>query len=199
MFSYNKFKTELIEKKVADDQITSVFRIGDFIDLCTGPHIPSTKHAQAFKILRHSQAYWFGDARRESLQRVYGISFPSKDQLAEYLRLKQEALQRDHRTVGPKQDLFFFSEHAPGSPIFLPHGTKIYNKLMDFMRNEYRQRGYQEVISPNLWNTDLWKISAHYKHYKENLYLLKNQDGNRIETQGLKPMNCPAHCLIFKS
>lgn len=176
-----------------------MYRIGEFIDLCTGPHVPSTKHIQALKIMKSSQAYWLGDSKRESLQRVYGVSFPEKAQLNEFVRLKEEALKRDHRLVGPNQDLFFFSEHAPGSPFFLPHGTKIYNKLMDFMRNEYRRRGYQEVISPNLCSVDLWKMSGHYKNYKDNLYLLKEEDGDKIETQGLKPMNCPGHCLIFKN
>jgi len=92
-----------------------------------------------------------------------------------------------------------FSELAPGSPFFLPHGTKIYNKLMDYMRHQYRSRGYSEVITPNLCDIDLWKVSGHYKNYKDNLYLLKNQDGERVESQGLKPMNCPCHCLIFKN
>ena len=199
LFSYNKFKTELIQKKVQDDDITSVFRIGEFIDLCTGPHIPSTKHVKAFKITKHSQAYWLGDANRDSLQRVYGISFPQKTMLADYLKVKEEAKRRDHRVLGPAQELFFFSEFAPGSPFFLPNGTKIYNKLIDFMQNQYKKRGYQEVITPNLCDIDLWKVSGHYKNYKENLYLLRNEDGDRVETQGLKPMNCPCHCLIFKN
>lgn len=124
--------------------------------------------------MKNSQAYWLGDSERDSLQRIYGVSFPEKASLNEFIRVKEESLRRDHRLVGPKQDLFFFNEHAPGSAFFLPHGTMIYNKLMDFMRHEYRRRGYQEVITPNLSNVDLWKISGHYNNYKENLYLLKD-------------------------
>lgn len=207
LFSYNNFKVELIEKKIGDSELTSVFRIGDFIDLCTGPHIPSTKHVRGFKILKHSHAYWLGDSSRESLQRIYGTSFPEKSQLAEYLRLQEEAKRRDHRVLGPDQELFFFSPVSPGSAFFLPHGTKIYNKLTEFMRLEYRKRGFQEVVTPNLYNTDMWKTSGHYKNYKDNLYLLKNSDGpsqgdlrkGPDEVQGLKPMNCPGHCLIFKN
>ena len=101
MFDYNQFKTELIEKKVSQDELTSVFKLGDFIDLCTGPHIPSTKYAQAFKITKNSQAYWLGDSEKESLQRVYGMSFPKKEQLSEYIQVQNEAKKRDHRIVGP--------------------------------------------------------------------------------------------------
>lgn len=114
--------------------MTSVYRMGDFIDLCTGPHLASTKLVGAFKVMKHSQAYWLGDASKQSLQRIYGVSFPSKDELKNYLHLREEAKRRDHRLVGSNQELFFFSEMAPGSPFFLPHGTLLYNKLLEFMR-----------------------------------------------------------------
>lgn len=100
MFSYNQFKTELIQKKVSDSELTSVFKIGDFVDLCTGPHVPSTKFIPAFKVMKHSQAYWLGDSKKQSLQRVYGTSFPSKEQLKKYIELKEEAKKRDHRLLG---------------------------------------------------------------------------------------------------
>lgn len=176
LFSYNQFKVELIQKKIGDTELTSVFRMGDFIDLCTGPHIPSTKYVRGLGILKHSHAYWLGDSSRESLQRVYGTSFPEKAQLAEYLKLQEEAKRRDHRIIGANQELFFFSPLSPGSAFFLPHGAKIYNKLIEFMRVEYQKRGFQEVVTPNLYNIDLWKTSGHYKNYKDNLYLLKSGD-----------------------
>ena len=113
--------------------------------------------------------------------------------------MQEEAQKRDHRILGPKQELFFFSDHTPGSPFFLPHGTKIHNKLTEFLKNEYRKRGYQEVITPTMSNIDLWKISGHYSNYKDDLFLMRNEDGDKIETQGLKPMNCPASCLIYKN
>eukprot|EP00347_Sterkiella_histriomuscorum_P014952 403358875 len=206
MFSYNKFKTHLIENKVPDNAMTSVYKIGDFIDLCTGPHLKSTGLAKGFAITKHSSAYWLGNQKNESLQRIYGISFHEKEELKEYERIRQEALKRDHRVLGQNQNLFFFSKFSPGSAFFLAHGTKIYNKLVDLMRTEYLKRGYQEVISPNLFHIDLWKTSGHYKNYKENLYLVNTKDQchsqdslHQHEAFGLKPMNCPGHCLIFKN
>ena len=143
LFSYNKYKVELINDKIADNELTSVYRVGDFIDLCTGPHIEHTGRVKAMKLLKHSAAYWQGDATKDSLQRIYAISFPEKDQMKTFLEQRAEALKRDHRVLGLAQNLFFWnSKYAPGSAFFLPHGTVIYNKLVDLMKHEYKKRGF---------------------------------------------------------
>ncbi|KAI4328227.1 hypothetical protein L6164_020600 [Bauhinia variegata] len=193
MFSDNKFKVEIIKDLPADKTIT-VYRCGPLVDLCRGPHIPNTSFVKAFACQKASSAYWRGDKDRESLQRVYGISFPDQKRLKEYIHLLEEAKKYDHRVLGVKQELLYHHEWSPGSWFFLPHGTRIYNKLMEFIRNQYRDRGYQEVISPNMYNMELWQQSGHAANYKENMFLLE------IEKQefGLKPMNCPGHCLMFK-
>jgi threonyl-tRNA synthetase len=173
LFKDNPFKVSLISSKIADGGKVTAYKCGDLIDLCTGPHIPSTKMIKAFKVMKNSSAYWLGDAANDSLQRVYGISYPSKKELDEYIHFKEEAEKRDHRTVGRQQKLFDSHEVSPGCAFFYPHGTKIYNKLVDFMRDEYRVRGYQEVLSPNIFNLKLWKTSGHYQAYKENIFMWK--------------------------
>ncbi|XP_044488306.1 threonine--tRNA ligase, mitochondrial 1-like [Mangifera indica] len=192
MFSDNSFKVEIISDLPADKTIT-VYRCGPLVDLCRGPHIPNTSFVKAFACLKASSAYWRGNKDRESLQRVYGISFPDKKSLSEHIKLLKEAEQYDHREVGKKQELFFNHPLSPGSWFFLPHGTRVYNKLMEFIKKQYWERGYQEVISPNMYNMKLWEISGHAANYKENMFLID------IEKQefGLKPMNCPGHCLMF--
>ncbi|MQL93392.1 hypothetical protein Taro_026027 [Colocasia esculenta] len=141
-----------------------------------------------------SSSYWRGKSDRESLQRVYGISFPDPKRLKEYINQIEEAKKYDHRILGLNQELFFFHPLSPGSCFFLPHGTRIYNKLMEFIRVQYRERGYQEVITPNMYNMQLWETSGHAANYKENMFTFE------IEKQefGLKPMNCPGHCLMFQ-
>ncbi|KAI4314297.1 hypothetical protein L6164_027220 [Bauhinia variegata] len=193
MFSDNKFKVEIINDLPVDKTIT-VYRCGPLVDLCRGPHIPNTSFVKAFACQKASSAYWRGDKDRESLQRVYGISFPDQKRLKEYIQFLEEAKKYDHRVLGVKQELIYHHEWSPGSWFFLPHGARIYNKLMEFIRNQYRDRGYQEVISPNMYNMELWEQSGHAANYKENMFLLE------IEKQefGLKPMNCPGHCLMFK-
>jgi len=171
----------------------TAYKCGDLIDLCTGPHVPSTKMIKAFKVMKNSAAYWLADAQNDSLQRVYGISFPSKKELDEYIHFKEEAEKRDHRTVGRQQKLFDSHELSPGSAFFYPAGTIIYNKLVNMIRDEYRVRGYQEVLSPNIFNLKLWKTSGHYSAYKDNMFMWKIE-GHGF---GMKPMNCPAHCLMF--
>ncbi|KAF2325343.1 hypothetical protein GH714_026832 [Hevea brasiliensis] len=148
----------------------------------------------ALKAVAASSAYWRGNKDRESLQRVYGISYPDQKRLKEYIQQLEEAKKYDHRLLGTKQELFFCHPLSPGSWFFLPHGTRIYNKLMEFIRAQYRDRGYEEVKSPNIYNMKLWETSGHAANYKENMFLLE------IEKQefGLKPMNCPGHCLIFQ-
>eukprot|EP00850_Spirogloea_muscicola_P015583 SM000121S25980 [mRNA] locus=s121:32138:38437:- [translate_table: standard] len=192
IFSDNTFKVEIINE-LPEDMTITVYRCGPLVDLCRGPHIPSTGHVKAFACLKASASYWRGRADRESLQRVYGISFPDSKRLKEYLLVLEEAKKRDHRTVGLAQELFFFHPLSPGSCFFLPHGARVYNRLQEFIRAEYRRRGYQEVITPNMFNMDLWNISGHAANYKENMFVFD------VEKQefGLKPMNCPGHCLLF--
>ncbi|XP_066371883.1 threonine--tRNA ligase, mitochondrial 1-like [Miscanthus floridulus] len=192
MFAENEFKVEIINELPEDKTIT-VYRCGPLVDLCRGPHIPNTSFVKAFACLKASSSYWRGKVDRESLQRVYGISFPDSRRLTEYKHFLEEAKKRDHRILGKAQELFFFHELSPGSCFFLPHGARIYNKLMDFMRQQYRIRGYQEVLSPNMYNMQLWETSGHAANYKENMFVFE------IEKQefGLKPMNCPGHCLMF--
>ncbi|CAL9064266.1 threonine--tRNA ligase, mitochondrial 1 [Musa acuminata AAA Group] len=193
MFAENKFKVEIINELPEDKTIT-VYRCGPLVDLCRGPHIPNTSFVKAIACLKASSSYWRGKSDRESLQRVYGISFPDSKRLKEYLTQLEEAKKRDHRILGQNQELFFFHPLSPGSCFFLPHGTRIYNKLIEFLRVQYRDRGYQEVLSPNIYNMQLWETSGHAANYKDNMFVFE------IEKQefGLKPMNCPGHCLMFE-
>lgn len=163
------------------------------IDLCTGPHIPNAGLVKGFKVTKNSSAYWLGKKENDDLQRVYAISFPKQALLDEYLRVQEELAKRDHRNVGPKQDLFHFTTFSPGSALFYPNGTILYTRLTELMRGEYKIRGYNEVISPNIYSSELWKISGHYFKYKENIYWIRSEG----EEFGLKPMNCPGHCVMF--
>ncbi|KAJ4976610.1 hypothetical protein NE237_001716 [Protea cynaroides] len=192
MFSDNNFKIEIINELPEDKTIT-VYRCGPLVDLCRGPHIPNTSFVKAFACLKASSAYWRGKKERESLQRVYGISYPDSKRLKEYLTQLEEAKKYDHRLLGAKQELFFCHPLSPGSWFFLPYGTRVYNKLMEFIRTQYRERGYTEVLTPNMYNMQLWETSGHAANYKENMFVFE------IEKQefGLKPMNCPGHCLMF--
>ncbi|KAG1802062.1 uncharacterized protein HD556DRAFT_1429705 [Suillus plorans] len=195
MFSYNKYKKHLIETKIPDGTSTTVYRCGPMIDLCIGPHIPHTGKIKAFMVTKNSASYFLGDANNDSLQRIYGISFPDKKQLTEYKAFLVEAAKRDHRKIAREQELFFFNDLSPGSCFFLPHGTRIYNTLIELMRSEYWKRGYQEVISPNMYNSKLWETSGHWQNYKDDMFTLDVEK----EKWALKPMNCPGHCLIFDS
>eukprot|EP00742_Colponemidia_sp_Colp-10_P004829 GILJ01005155.1.p1 GENE.GILJ01005155.1~~GILJ01005155.1.p1 ORF type:complete len:972 (-),score=201.07 GILJ01005155.1:109-2988(-) len=193
MFKHNPFKTEIISTKIPDGGKTTAYRCGPLIDLCRGPHVPHTGRVKAFAVTKNSAAYWLGKAENDTLQRVYGISFPDKKQLTEYKHLMEEAERRDHRNVGKHQHLFFFHNLSPGSAFFLPHGARIYNRLVEFIRKQYRVRGFDEVITPNMYSCDLFKVSGHYQNYKEHMFLL---DVEKAEF-GMKPMNCPGHCLMF--
>lgn len=190
-FKNNPYKIELIEDF---NEPSSAYKQGNFIDLCKGPHIPRTGLIKAFKITKIAGAYWRGDVKNKQLQRIYGISFPEKKMLDEYLKMLEEAKKRDHRVLGHKLELFSFDEISPGSPFFHYKGTIIFNELVNFLRNEYRKRGYKEVITPLVYDKELWKTSGHWEHFQENMFLLKadNRDA------ALKPMNCPSHCLIYK-
>ncbi|XP_042297149.1 threonine--tRNA ligase, mitochondrial [Sceloporus undulatus] len=192
LFKHNKFKLRIIKEKVKSPTAT-VYRCGTSIDLCRGPHVRHTGEIRALKLLKNASAYWQGDPSQESLQRIYGISFPSPGRLAEWEQAQEEAAQRDHRRIGRDQELFFFHELSPGSCFFLPKGAHIYTTLVEFIKSEYLKRGFSEVITPNIFNSKLWEVSGHWQHYEENMFSFKVED----ETFALKPMNCPAHCLMF--
>jgi threonyl-tRNA synthetase len=193
MFAYNPFKVEFIREKVPDGTSSTVYRCGTLIDLCLGPHIPHTGRVKALKLLKNSSAYFKGDAANAVLQRIYGVSFPDAARMKAHLQALEDAARRDHRRVGKDQQLFFFHDLSPGSAFFLPHGTRIYNRLVEYIRAEYVTRGYTEVITPNMYNVNLWKTSGHWENYKENMFVLDLEK----ETFALKPMNCPGHCLMF--
>ncbi|KAG4423411.1 hypothetical protein IFR04_003515 [Cadophora malorum] len=193
MFSYNKYKQHIIKDKIADGEFTTVYRNGPLIDLCRGPHVPNTGRIETFAIMKNSASYFLGNKDNDSLQRIYGISFPDKKQMAEHKKFLEEAAKRDHRKIGKDQELFFFHELSPGSAMWLPHGTRIYNTLQSFLREEYWARGYNEVISPNMYNSELWKTSGHWDYYKDDMFTFDSEK----DTFALKPMNCPGHCLMF--
>jgi len=192
MFKYNQFKLRILNERVKTDT-TTVYKCGSLIDLCRGPHVRHTGKIKAMEITKNSATYWEGKADAESLQRIYGVSFPDTKQLKEWRQFQEEAAKRDHRKLGKEQDLFFFHELSPGSCFFQPKGALIYNKLVQFIREEYWKRGFQEVISPNIYNAKLWQTSGHWDHYAENMFKIDVEK----EQFGLKPMNCPGHCLIF--
>lgn len=195
MFYYSKYKTYLINTKIPDGGSTTVYRCGSLIDLCTGPHLPNTGRIKAFKLLKNSSCYFLGDSNNDSLQRIYGIAFPDKKLMDSHLKFLAEASMRDHRKIGREQELFFFNEMSPGSCFWLPHGTRIYNTLVELLRTQYHKRGYEEVITPNMYNAKLWETSGHWANYQENMFTFDVEK----ERFGLKPMNCPGHCLMFKS
>uniref|UniRef100_A0A1L8DI25 threonine--tRNA ligase n=1 Tax=Nyssomyia neivai TaxID=330878 RepID=A0A1L8DI25_9DIPT len=192
MFEYNEFKKRILNEKVTTET-TTVYRCGPLIDLCRGPHVRNTGKIKALKVTKNSSTYWEGNSEAETLQRVYGISFPDPKQLKEWEKIQEEAAKRDHRKLGREQELFFFHELSPGSCFFQPRGAYIYNTLVTFMRTEYRKRGFNEVISPNMYNAKLWQISGHWQHYAENMFSFDVEK----EKFALKPMNCPGHCLMF--
>ncbi|VVC36880.1 TGS,Threonyl/alanyl tRNA synthetase, SAD,Beta-grasp domain,Threonine-tRNA ligase catalytic core [Cinara cedri] len=192
MFKYNQFKVRILEEKVTTPT-TTIYKCGPLIDLCRGPHIRHTGKVKAFKVIKNSATYWEGNAKAESLQRVYGISFLENKQMKEWEKFQEEAAKRDHRKIGREQELYFFHELSPGSCFFQPRGAHIYNTLIQFIKSEYRKRGFTEVISPNIYNTKLWQLSGHWAHYSENMFSFDVEK----ESYALKPMNCPGHCLMF--
>lgn len=195
MFAYNKYKQTLIQTKITDGTSSTVYRCGPLIDLCRGPHVPHTGRVKTIKLLKNSSSYFLGDSNNDSLQRIYGISFPDKKQMDEHLKFLEEASKRDHRKIGKDQELFMFHEMSPGSAFWLPHGARIYNTMVEFLKTEYRKRGYNEVITPNMYNSKLWETSGHWENYKDNMFTFDVEK----EKFGLKPMNCPGHCIMFKS
>ncbi|XP_034548118.1 threonine--tRNA ligase 1, cytoplasmic [Notolabrus celidotus] len=192
MFKYNTFKCRILNEKVTTPT-TTVYRCGPLIDLCRGPHVRHTGKIKALKVHKNSSTYWEGKADMETLQRIYGISFPDPKMLKEWEKFQEEAKNRDHRKLGREQDLFFFHDLSPGSCFFLPKGAFLYNTLIEFIRSEYRKRGFQEVVTPNIYNSKLWQTSGHWQHYSDNMFSFEAEK----ETFALKPMNCPGHCLMF--
>ncbi len=187
-----KYKVEIIQG-IPGSETLSVYRQGEWFDLCRGPHVPSTGRLGAFKLLSVAGAYWRGDERNAMLQRIYGTAWADEKELQGYLQQIEQAKARDHRKLGKELALFHFSTLAPAMPIFLPKGTVIYNGLIDFVREFYRRDGYSEVVTPLLWDTELFKISGHYENYRENMFFSEAEE----REYGLKPMNCPGDIQIY--
>ncbi len=193
------YKVELIEDLVRDAdparpvETVSLYTNGPFTDLCRGPHGPGTKRIKAFKLQSVAGAYWRGDASRQMLTRIYGTAFFSKEELAEHLERLEQAKARDHRRLGPQLGLFTFSEIAPGSAFWLPNGTALFNELVGLSREMGLSRGYTEVKTPQLYDSELWKISGHWGKYREHMFVTETE-GREF---GIKPMNCPGHAHLF--
>ena len=195
-FADDPLKLERISE-LGDDEVISTYTDGPFTDLCRGPHLPSTGRLKHFKLLHTAGAYWRGDSRRQMLQRIYGTAFFKKDELEAHLHRLEEARKRDHRRLGRELDLFMFHPFAPGAPFWTDRGTTLYNLLNEFMR-ELQRGGYQEIKTPLLYNKGLWEISGHWGKYKENMFLvLDNETGEHDSS--LKPMNCPSHYLMYSA
>lgn len=188
------YKEELI-RDLPDEESLSFYKQGEFTDLCAGPHIPTTGRVKAFKLLSIAGAYWRGNEKNKMLQRIYGISYPKKSQLDEYLHRLEEAKKRDHRKLGRELDLFSIQEEGPGFPFFHPNGMIIRNTLEDFWRKEHEKAGYLEIKTPIILNKELWQRSGHWDHYQENMYFTEI-DGDQY---AVKPMNCPGGMLVYKT
>jgi threonyl-tRNA synthetase len=186
-----EFKCEII--RGLEEETVSLYRQGEFLDLCRGPHVPSTGSLRAVKLTHVAGAYWRGDEKNPMLQRIYGTAFADRKALKQHLAMLEEARKRDHRKLGKQLGLFSFHREAPATPFFLPDGARLYNRLVDYIRELYGEYGYEEVITPQVLDVDLWHRSGHYDHYKDNMYFTELDD----REFAVKPMNCPTHCLIF--
>ena len=186
------YKVELLDD-ITDDRV-SLYRSGDFVDLCRGPHLKSTGDVRAFKLLSVAGAYWRGDEKRRMLSRIYGTAFPCGKSLEEFLHIREEVKKRDHRKLGRQLDLFSFHPEAPGFPFYHPRGLTLYRLLVDFWREEHRKRGYAEICTPTILREDLWHRSGHWDNYKEHMFFSEVEG----ETLAVKPMNCPGGLLLFK-
>ncbi|XP_055214293.1 threonine--tRNA ligase, mitochondrial isoform X4 [Gorilla gorilla gorilla] len=209
LFKDNPFKLHLIEERVTGPTAT-VYGCGTLVDLCQGPHLRHTGQIGGLKLLSNSSSLWRSSGAPQTLQRVSGISFPTTELLRAWEAWREEAELRDHRRIGKEQELFFFHELSPGSCFFLPRGTRVYNALVAFIRAEYAHRGFSEVKTPTLFSTKLWEQSGHWEHYQEDMFAVQPPGSDRppssqsddstrhiTDTLALKPMNCPAHCLMF--
>jgi threonyl-tRNA synthetase len=191
------YKKEIIEDlKAKGETKVSIYRQGNWLDLCRGPHVKSTGQVKAFKVLSLAGAYWRGDEKRPQLQRIYATAFQDKKELQEHLTRLEEAKKRDHRKLGKELGLFMFHQFAPGAPFFTGRGSVVYNELVNYIRDEYAKTGYQEVITPQIFNVDLFKTSGHYDNYRDNMYFTQVTEKDEVESS-MKPMNCPGHCLMF--
>jgi len=195
LFKNNPYKTELIKEFEKEKSKITVYKQGEFIDLCRGPHVPNTGYIKAFKLTKVSGCYWHGDAKNKPLQRIYGVSFPEEKQLKEYLRLGHEAAKRDHRKLGKELDLFSFHDEGTGFPFWHNKGIIILDEVLNYMKILLRKKGYEEIRTPLILNKELWLMSGHWDHYKNNMYFTKIDD---IE-HAVKPMNCPGGMLVYKS
>ena len=189
------YKVELIEA-FPDDEMITTYTQGDYTEVCRGPHIKSTGLIKAFKLTKISGAYLKGDSKNKMLTRIYGVVFDKKSEMDEYFKNLEEALKRDHRKLGKELDLFFFDETAPGMAYWMPKGFTMLNTLINYWRDIHKKKGYQEFSGPQLNSSVLWKTSGHWDHYKEDMFVLTDVDGNE---QALKPMNCPNSIKIFQS
>ncbi|MEM1173382.1 MAG: threonine--tRNA ligase [Pseudomonadota bacterium] len=190
-----EYKAEIIED-IPEDETLTLYRQGDFIDLCRGPHLPSTgRLGKAFKLTHVSGAYWRGDSKNEMLQRVYGTAWSNDKQLRQYLRMLEEAEKRDHRRLGKLMDLFHFQEEAPGAVFWHPKGWALFQQLIGFMREQQTNAGYREINTPEVVDRSLWEASGHWDSFGENMFTTETEDGR---TYAIKPMNCPGHVQVFK-
>jgi len=186
-------KVEAIAAIPSDAPMT-LYRSGGFVDLCRGPHVANTAQIRSFKVMSIAGAYWRGDEKRPMLQRVYGTAFSDRKELKEYLRLLEEAKARDHRKLGKELGLFHFDPIAPASPFFTGRGATVYNLLQSYVRKLYRKHGYEEIITPQIFDMELFHTSGHYEHYKDNMFACTIDE----REFGVKPMNCPGHCVLFR-
>ena len=186
------FKAEII-RGIPQDEVLSVYRQGNWKDLCRGPHVPSTGRLGAFKLLSVAGAYWRGDEKNQMLQRIYGTAWADQKELEAYLTQLEQARARDHRKLGRELGLIMFSQYAPAMPIFMPKGAQIYNELVDFVREFYRRDRYSEVVTPLIWDAEIFKVSGHYENFKEGMFFSEVDE----REYGVKPMNCPGHTQIY--
>ena len=203
LFADQRFKLEHIRELPADEEII-IRRHGDFVDLCSGPHMPSAGKIGAFKLMKLAGAYWKGDSEREMLQRIYGTAFFKKRDLEEYLHNLEEAEKRDHRKLGRDLGIYTMDPLAGvGLPLYLPKGARVIRTMQEWLRRDLYERGYEEVITPHVYNADVWKTSGHYGFYKENMYFFNINEGTdedpRLTEYAVKPMNCPGHVMLYKS
>ena len=195
MFGNDQYKVDLISRMNEDDVVISAYQQEDFIDLCRGPHVKSTKELKYFKLLKTSGAYWKGDSNNKMLQRIYGICFANEEDLNEYLKLLEEAKKRDHKKLGKELGMFMMSEYGPGFPFWLPNGMIFRNLLEDFWYKEHTKEGYKFIKTPIMLSKELWEVSGHWYNYKENMYTSVIDD----REFAIKPMNCPGGMLVFKN
>ena len=203
LFADQPLKLELIDELPEGEPIT-VYSIGSFTDLCRGPHLPSTGAVSAFKLTKLAGAYWKGDSDREMLQRIYGTAFFKQKDLDEHLHNLEEAEKRDHRKLGRELGIYMMEPMAGvGLPLYLPKGARVIRTLQEWLRRDLYERGYEEVITPHIYNADVWKTSGHYGFYKDNMYFFEINEGTeedpRLSEYGVKPMNCPGHVMLYKN